>query len=277
MEINLRGKLYSLAEPKIMGIINITPDSFYAGSRVWEFRQIAATAEKMLSEGADMLDIGGYSTRPGAEDVTSEEEFRRVALGIEAARSVCPEAVISVDTFRSDVARRCVEELKADIVNDISGGDLDPEMFATVATLRVPYVLMHTRGTPAEMQKLCSYTDVVAEVIEDLARKQARLRALGACDIILDPGFGFAKDLEQNYRLMAFLEEFRRTGAPLLVGISRKSMIYKLLDTAPEEALNGTTVLNTVALLKGANILRVHDVKPAAEARAIVARLQRRT
>lgn len=277
MDINIRGSLYPLDRPAIMGIVNVTPDSFFASSRTPDESSIIERASKMLADGADMLDLGGYSSRPGADEVTPQEEFRRLSLGIRAIRSRFPDVVISVDTFRAEVARRCVEELGADIINDISGGDLDPDMFATVASLGVPYILMHMRGNPETMQSLCGYGDVAAEVLSDLARKEARLREMGVCDIIIDPGFGFAKDLEQNYRLMGALASFRALGCPLLVGVSRKSMIFKLLGVTPQEALNGTTVLNTVALLSGANILRVHDVKEASECRAIVEALRKAT
>lgn len=272
--INLRGQLYYFDSPKVMGIINVTPDSFYAGSRRASAAEVAATCEKMLADGADMIDLGGYSTRPGAPEVDAGEEFSRLATGLEAIRSRFPDTVVSIDTFRASVARRCVEEFGADIINDISGGDLDADMFAAVAEMRVPYILMHTRGTPETMQSLTDYDDVTAEVLSDLAFKDARLRRLGVCDVIVDPGFGFAKTVGQNFELLDNMEAFRALERPLLIGLSRKSMIFRTLGCTPAEALNGTTVLNTVALLKGADILRVHDVRAAREAVTLVSRLK---
>lgn len=252
--------------PKVMGIVNVTPDSFYAGSRFPGGNGVADRVEAMRDEGADMIDIGGFSSRPGAGEVPAEEEYSRLATGLEAVRRVWPEAVVSVDTFRAEVARRCVEDWDVQIINDISGGDLDPEMWDTVAALRVAYVLMHMRGNPQTMGKLTGYGDVTAEVLSDLAFKAASLRAKGVADIIIDPGFGFAKTVEQNYRLLSDLREFRLAGGPVLAGVSRKTMIWKPLGITPAEAGNGTTVLNTIALLNGADILRVHDVRPAVEA-----------
>lgn len=270
LTINLRGKLMDFATPVVMGIVNVTPDSFYGGSRTATAEAIEKKVERMYADGAGMIDLGGYSTRPGAPEVTADEEMRRLALGLDTIRRIHPDAVISVDTFRADVARRCVEDYGADIINDISGGDLDPKMFETVADLEVPYILMHMRGTPATMQQQCQYEDVTAEVVSDLAFKDERLRRLGVKDVIIDPGFGFAKDAAQNYEMMAHLEMFHSIGRPLLVGISRKSMIFRSLGCTPDEALNGTTILNTLALLKGAHILRVHDVKEAVEAVKLV-------
>ncbi len=271
--LNLGGRLKTLREPMVMGIINVTPDSFYSASRT-SADYISAKAEEMLSEGATILDIGGYSTRPNAAKVSPEEEWSRLGKALEAIRKRLPSAVISVDTFRAGIARKCVEQFKVDIVNDISGGDLDPEMFATVAELHVPYILMHTRGTPATMQTLCNYTDVVAEILSDLAYKDGELRRLGVCDVIVDPGFGFAKDTAQNFALLNNLEMFKSLGRPILAGISRKSMVSRTLGCSPAQALNGTTVLNTIALMKGADILRVHDVKEAAEAIRLVGALK---
>lgn len=263
--LNLRGRLITLREPTVMGIINVTPDSFYSGSRT-SSEYAASKAEQMIADGAGIIDLGGYSTRPGASEVSADEEWARLADALDAIRRRLPAAVVSIDTFRAEVARKCVRQFGADIINDISGGTLDPDMFATVAELRVPYILMHTRGTPASMQSLCKYTDVTAEVISELAFKDAELRRLGVCDVIIDPGFGFAKDTAQNFTLLDNLELFSALKRPLLVGISRKSMISRTLGCSPAGALNGTTVLNTVALMKGASILRVHDVKPAVEA-----------
>lgn len=256
-----------------MGIINVTPDSFYAGSRRATQEDVAATCGQMLADGADMIDLGGYSTRPGAPEVTAEEEFERLAYGLEAIRRRFPEAIVSIDTFRADVARRCVEEFGADIINDISGGDLDPEMFSMVADLKVPYILMHTRGTPETMQQLTDYADVTAEVVSDLAFKDAKLRELGVCDVIIDPGFGFAKTVDQNFELLAKMAACKAIGRPILAGLSRKSMIFRTLGCTPAEALNGTTALNVVALLNGADILRVHDVREAVETVKLVSRL----
>lgn len=267
--LNLRGRLVTLREPTVMGIINVTPDSFYAASRT-SSDYVTSKAARMLEEGARIIDLGGYSTRPGAAAVTPDEEWGRLAKALEAIRRLHPDAIVSIDTFRANVARRCVEQFGADIINDISGGDLDPEMFATIADLHVPYVLMHTRGTPATMQSMCSYSDVTAEVISDLAFKDAELRRLGVCDVIMDPGFGFAKDTAQNFEMLDRLEMFAELHRPLLVGISRKSMICRTLGCTPAEALNGTTALNTIALMKGAHILRVHDVRQAAEAVRLV-------
>lgn len=264
--INTNGKLMDLSTPQVMGILNITPDSFYAGSRVEDEAEITRRVTQIISEGADMIDVGAYSSRPGADDVTPEEEMKRLRKGLGIVRKLYPEAVVSVDTFRADVARMCVEEYGVQIINDISGGALDKDMFATVAKLGVPYILMHMKGTPQTMQDQPHYDNVVREVMLYFAEKVQQLRDLGAKDIILDPGFGFAKTLEHNYQLMEHLEDLQLLELPILVGVSRKSMIYRLLDSTPQEALNGTTVLNTVALMKGANILRVHDVKECVEA-----------
>lgn len=264
--INTNGKLMDLSTPQVMGILNITPDSFYAGSRVEDEAEITRRVTQIISEGADMIDVGAYSSRPGADDVTPEEEMKRLRKGLGIVRKLYPEAVVSVDTFRADVAQMCVEEFDVQIINDISGGMLDANMFATVARLGVPYILMHMKGTPQTMQDQPHYNNVVREVMLYFAEKVQQLRDLGAKDIILDPGFGFAKTLDHNYQLMEHLEDFRLLELPILVGVSRKSMIYRLLDSTPQEALNGTTVLNTVALMKGANILRVHDVKECVEA-----------
>lgn len=271
--INIKGTLRDFSTPWVMGIVNVTPDSFYAGSRTFDREGVVSRIITMRDAGATAVDIGGYSTRPGAEDVPAEEEYRRVALALECVREHWPEAVVSVDTFRADVARRCVQDWDIDIVNDISGGDMDPDMFATVADCGVAYVLMHTRGTPATMQTLTDYSDVTAEVIADLAAKAARLSQLGVRDILIDPGFGFAKTVDQNYEMMGRLDDFRAMGYPLFVGISRKSMIFRLLGITPAESLTGTTVLNTFALLHGADILRVHDVAEAVQAVKITQKL----
>ena len=269
--INVNGTLMDLSTPRVMGIVNVTPDSFFAGSRTQTEDAIARRVEQLMAEGADILDIGGYSSRPGAADVSPEEECERLRLGLSVIRRVSPGAVVSVDTFRADVARMCVEEYGAAIINDISGGELDAEMFPTVARLGVPYVLMHMQGTPQHMQDAPHYDDVLRDVFLYFARKVQQLRDLGAKDIILDPGFGFGKTLEDNYTLLAHLDEFPSVfGLPVLVGVSRKSMITKVLGITPAEALNGTSVLNTLCLTKSASILRVHDVRPAVEAVRLV-------
>lgn len=264
--INCNGRLIELREPQVMGILNVTPDSFYADSRKQDERQIVARVHEILNEGGQMIDVGAYSSRPGADDVSTEEEMVRLRVALALVRREAPGAVVSVDTFRADVARMCVEEFGADIVNDISGGMLDSHMFRMVARLNVPYILMHIQGTPQTMQQAPYYEDFVPEVFLFLAQRVQELRELGVKDIILDPGFGFGKTLDHNYELMARLEDFAEFRLPLLVGVSRKSMIYKYLGGGPADSLNGTTVLNTVALMKGADILRVHDVRAAVEA-----------
>lgn len=272
--LNLRGKLYSLCEPKIMGILNVTPDSFYAESRTSDEEHIAARVQQLMDDGADMIDIGGYSSRPGADDVSPEEEMNRLRRGLRVVRRLYPEVPISVDTFRADVARMCVEEEGADIINDISGCMMDRQMFRTVARLGVPYILMHMQGTPDTMQQAPHYDNLRREVMLYFAERIDRLCQMGAKDIIVDPGFGFGKTLEHNYELFHHLDDFNLFNLPLLVGISRKSMIYKLLGGTPQTSLNGTTVLNTIALMKGAHILRVHDVKEAVEAKRIVMKMK---
>lgn len=272
--LNLRGKLYSLCEPKIMGILNVTPDSIYAESRTSDEEHIAARVQQLMDGGADMIDIGGYSSRPGADDVSPEEEMNRLRRGLRVVRHLYPEVPISVDTFRADVARMCVEEEGADIINDISGGMMDRQMFRTVARLGVPYILMHMQGTPATMQQAPHYDNLRREVMLYFAERIDRLCQMGAKDIIVDPGFGFGKTLEHNYELFHHLDDFNLFNLPLLVGISRKTMIYKLLGGTPQTSLNGTTVLNTIALMKGAHILRVHDVKEAVEAKRIVMKMK---
>lgn len=273
--LNVNGRLLDLSTPCVMGILNLTPDSFYVHSRMETDEAIAARTHQIVDEGAAIVDVGAYSSRPGAADVSAGEEMTRLRRGLEIIRREVPEAVVSVDTFRADVARMCVEEYGVAIVNDISAGELDKDMFATVAKLRVPYVMMHMLGRPQDMQQAPHYDNVVREVFLYFARKVQQLRDMGAYDLVLDPGFGFGKTLEHNYELMARLEEFSVFELPLLVGISRKSMIYKLLGISPEEALNGTTVLHTIALQKGADILRVHDVRQAVEAVRIVEALKR--
>lgn len=268
--LNIKGRLVGIDRPQIMGIVNVTPDSFFSGSRTPNAESVRRRVETLVSDGADILDIGAYSSRPGADDVSPAEELRRLEVGLKAIRDVAPYIPVSVDTFRASVARKAVEELGADIVNDISGGDLDPDMFSTVAALRCPYILMHMRGNPATMQSLTDYSDVTADVVRELSFKLERLEGLGVSDIIIDPGFGFSKTLEQNYELMRNLDYIGSVfNLPLLVGISRKSMITRALSITSDEALNATTVLNTIALLRGAAILRVHDVRQAREALVI--------
>lgn len=259
-----------LSHPQVMGILNVTPDSFYAGSRQQTEKDILGRAARIVEEGASIIDIGAYSSRPNAEHISPEEEMRRLRTGLEIITRHHPDSVVSVDTFRADVARMCVEEYGVAIINDIAAGEMDPLMFQTVARLGVPYIIMHMQGTPQDMQAHPHYDNLLKEVFFYFSEKVQRLRDLGVKDIILDPGFGFGKTLEHNYQLMNHLEEFSLFELPLLVGVSRKSMIYKLLGGTPEDALNGTTVLDTIALLKGANILRVHDVRAAVETVRIV-------
>ena len=274
--INVNGHLMDLSEPQVMGILNVTPDSFYAGSRGVTERDILERLHQITDEGASIIDIGAYSSRPNAVDVSTEEEMTRLRHGLSLIRKHHPDAIVSVDTFRADVAKMCVEEYGVAIINDISAGQMDKEMFATVAHLGIPYIIMHMKGTPQDMQANPHYDNLLKEVFYYFSEKVQRLRDIGVKDIILDPGFGFSfgKTLEHNYELMNHLEEFSLFEVPLLVGVSRKSMIYKLLGTTPEEALNGTTALNTIALQKGANILRVHDVKAATEAVRIVTKMK---
>ncbi|MBR5542195.1 MAG: dihydropteroate synthase [Bacteroides sp.] len=272
--INVNGQLMDLSQPKVMGILNVTPDSFYAGSRSETEKDIITRLYQIVNEGASIIDIGAYSSRPNAEYVSTEEEMSRLRTGLQLIRNHCPNAIVSVDTFRADVAKMCVEEYGVAIVNDIAAGNLDEHMFATIAQLGIPYIIMHMKGTPQTMQDQPHYNNLFKEVFYYFSEKVQKLRDLGVKDIILDPGFGFGKTLEHNYELMNHLEEFSLFELPLLVGVSRKSMIYKLLDISSEEALNGTTVLNTIALMKGAHILRVHDVKAAVEAVRIVEKMK---
>lgn len=248
-----------------MGILNITPDSFYSNSRVQSEKEILAKAEKMLVAGATFLDVGGYSSRPGAKDISETEEIQRVSLAVNIIHKEFPQALISVDTFRSSVAKAAVQE-GACMINDISGGSLDMKMFETVAALKVPYILMHMQGTPQTMASLTKYNNLVKDIFDYFRQRVGTLHQLGVNDLVLDPGFGFAKTTEQNFHLLNHLDHFKILEAPLLVGLSRKSMIWKTLDITADDALNGTTALHMIALLKGASMLRVHDVKEAAEA-----------
>ena len=263
--LNIAGKLLDLSTPQVMGILNITPDSFYAGSRFSDPQTALQQAAEMAAAGATLVDVGGHSTRPGADAVSETEELDRVLPVVALIREQLPHLIISIDTFRASVARQAVAA-GAQIINDISGGNLDATMFQTVADLDVPYVLMHSRGTPQTMQQLTYYDNLVVDIIFELQQKIAQLRALHVKDIIVDLGFGFAKTAAQNFELLGQLEAFRVLDCPLLVGVSRKSMIWRTLNIKSEDALNGTTVLNTLALLKGASLLRVHDVKEAVEA-----------
>lgn len=268
--INVNGFLLDLSSPCVMGILNVTPDSFYAGSRMQTEIDITHRIEQIVGEGAGIIDVGAYSSRSNAENVSPAEEMERLRMGLGILRKVQPDAIVSVDTFRADVARMCVEEYGVAIINDIAAGEMDGDMFRTVADLNVPYIMMHMQGTPQNMQQNPHYDNLLKEVFMYFARKVQQLRDLGVKDIILDPGFGFGKTVEHNYELLAHLEEFRIFELPLLAGVSRKSMIYRLLGTTPQEALNGTTVLDTICLLKGADILRVHDVREAVETVKIV-------
>lgn len=248
-----------------MGILNLTPDSFYDGGKHNTMDKSLRQCALMLDEGAAIIDVGAYSSRPGADFVSEEEELKRVLPVLKAIVSEFPKALISIDTFRASVANIAVQE-GASIINDISAGELDPEMFATVARLKVPYILMHMRGTPQTMSQHTDYEDLVTEVCGYFVEKINQLQSLGVVDLVIDPGFGFAKTIDQNYELLNKLHLFKMLGVPILAGLSRKSMIYKFLEIGPVDSLNGTTVVNTMALLKGANLLRVHDVKPAIEA-----------
>lgn len=271
--LNLRGELLDLSIPCVMGILNITPDSFFSESRNSSVEAALVKTEKLLNEGARFIDIGGYSSRPGAKEVSPGEEIQRVVPVIEAIVKKFPEAYLSIDTFRAEVARQSILA-GAHLINDISGGELDEQMFATVAELDVPYILMHMKGTPQNMQQAPAYEDITLEVVSYFVEKIDQLRKLGVKDLILDPGFGFGKSQVHNYKLLQEMEDLHLFGLPLLVGISRKSMIHKALAITPEQALNGTTVLNTIALLKGAKILRVHDVREAKECIALIAQMQ---
>ncbi len=272
--INVRGTLMDLSVPKVMGIINVTPDSFYGRSRSTDEEDIITVATEMIEDGADILDVGGYSTRPGADEISYEEERGRVINAVKVISKELPEAVISVDTFRSEIAREAVLEYGAAIINDISGGEFDPDMFRTVDKLKVPYILMHMQGVPGTMQHNPAYDDVVADILKWFGERITRLQSMGVADIIIDPGFGFGKTPAHNFEILRRLSEFSVSGLPLLVGISRKSMIWRTLDITPEDALTGTIVLNTVALMNGADILRVHDVKEAVEAVKLVGRIR---
>ena len=272
--INIRGKLLDLGVPRVMGIINITPDSFYEGSRVSSDDDILKLAASMISDGADIIDVGGYSSRPNADDVSPEEERKRVLGAIKIISRNFPEAVISIDTFRSDIAFEAVTHCGANIINDISGGEADDKMFSLVRELNVPYIMMHMKGNPGTMQEDPVYEDLISDILKWFGSRIVALQSVGVKDIILDPGIGFGKTINHNFEILRRLGDFAVTGLPLLVGVSRKSMIWKTLGLTPGEALNGTTVLNSAALLGGADIIRVHDVKEAKEAVKLVQRLK---
>ncbi len=271
--LNLQGKLMDLATPCVMGILNVTPDSFYANSRVSDVNGALAIAEKHLNDGASFLDIGAYSSRPGAQDISAQEEMDRLLPVVEAIRKHLPQALLSIDTFRADVALESIK-LGAHVINDISAGNLDDKMFDTVAELKVPYIMMHMKGTPQTMQEHAAYSDITLELLDYFSDKLYKLKQLGVKDIIIDPGFGFSKTLNHNYELLQRMGDLRILGLPILAGVSRKGMIHKALEITAAESLNGTTVVNTLALLKGANILRVHDVKEAMQCIKLVQRAQ---
>lgn len=272
--INVNGRLMDLSTPQVMGVLNVTPDSFYSGCRAQAESEITDRIHRIVTEGAAIIDIGAYSSRSNAVHISTEDEMERLRAGLKLINRHYPDAVVSVDTFRADVAAMCVEEYGVAIINDISAGEMDNRMFETVARLNVPYIMMHIQGTPQNMQQAPHYDDLIKEVFLYFSRKVGQLHELGVKDMILDPGFGFGKTVEHNYELMACLEDFAIFELPLLVGVSRKSMITRLLGITPQEALNGTTVLNTVSLLKGADIIRVHDVKEAVEAVKIVNKIK---
>ncbi|MCK5065874.1 MAG: dihydropteroate synthase [Bacteroidales bacterium] len=265
LSLNLDGRIMDLSTPCIMGIINATPDSFYSGSRLPDPATAVETAREMIDQGAHILDVGAVSSRPGAEEVSEQEEMERLSPVLEALRNEFPEIPISVDTWRSGVSRRVRESFGINMINDISAGQLDPEMFATVAELGIPYIMMHMQGTPAYMQEAPDYANVVDDLLQFFSERVHKLRKLGVNDIVIDPGFGFGKTLEQNYRLVRELHAFQMFELPLMAGLSRKSMIYKTLESDPDHALTGTTAAHMAVLIQGANLLRVHDVQAAAE------------
>jgi dihydropteroate synthase len=268
--LNFGGTLYELSSPVVMGILNITPDSFFQGSRYTEESDILKRCETILSQGGLIIDIGAYSSRPSACHISEEEEFSRLLVALRPIRKEFPEAILSVDTFRSGIARKVVEDFGVQMINDISSGDMDELMLETIAELKVSYVMMHMKGIPQTMQQQTQYEHLIRDIVRYFAGKVDKAKKLGIHDVIIDPGFGFGKDLQQNYQLLSGLSEFRIFQLPMLVGVSRKSMICKVLDSAPEQALAGTIAVNTIALMHGADILRVHDVKEAVDAVQIV-------
>jgi dihydropteroate synthase len=271
--LNIRGELFTLNEPKVMGVLNITPDSFYNGGKYNNEKEIISQVENFFSEGAAFVDIGAYSSRPGAVRISEEEELNRLVPVINILRRRFPDSIFSVDTFRSEIARKMVNDYGVDMINDISAGNMDPKMFDVIAELNVPYIIMHMQGTPQTMQDNPQYENVTKDILTFFAGKIQMLKLMGVNDVIIDPGFGFGKTINHNYELLIHLDDFKIFGLPILAGVSRKSMIWKLLGNSPKDALNGTIVLNTVALLKGADIIRVHDVKEAVEIIKIVQKL----
>lgn len=265
LTLNFRGQLMDLSVPKVMGVLNVTPDSFYDGGKYTVNDRIRQRVDQLVEEGADFIDVGGYSSRPGAEDISPDEEKNRLNEALGIVRKYHPQALVSVDTFRSDVARWAVEHFGVDLINDISAGHMDENMYETIADLKVPYIIMHMQGTPQTMQQHIEYDHFLKDIIRYFAKVVFQLKKLGVKDMIIDPGFGFGKTLDHNYRLMSCLDDFKIFELPVMVGVSRKSMIYKYLGGGPEDALNGTTTLQTLALTKGANMLRVHDVKETKE------------
>ena len=267
--LNCRGKLVDLQKPKVMGILNITPDSFFDGGSYTHMEAIEARIKQLIADGSDMIDIGAYSSRPGAQHIDEKLEWERLEPVLALLKEQYPQVITSVDTFRSGIARKCVKDYSVSIINDISAGEMDEQMFTTIAELQVPYIMMHMKGTPQNMQANPRYKHLMQDILQYFAQKNYQMKELGIHDVIIDPGFGFGKTLEHNYQLLKYLDDLQILGLPMLVGVSRKSMIYKLLGNSPDEALNGTTVVNTLAMLKGADILRVHDVKQARETIAI--------
>jgi dihydropteroate synthase len=276
LSLNCSGKLVDLSIPKVMGILNITPDSFYDGGRYDTEDKILLRITKMISEGADIVDIGGMSTRPGSNPVPEKEEIRRIVSAIKLIRKHFPEVIISVDTYRANVARIAVKDYSVNIINDISGGEMDRNMFETIADLRIPYIIMHMRGSPLVMQKQTNYNDILAEMIDYFSLRIDKLKSMGVNDLIIDPGFGFSKTIDQNFFILKNLNTFSLFELPLMTGVSRKSMIYRTLGTDSDGSLNGTIVLNTVALLNGADIIRVHDVQAAVQAITLLEKLKAR-
>ncbi len=268
--INCRGSLLDLSQPKIMGILNVTPDSFYDGGRYFQEKAISEQLDKLVADGADIIDVGGYSSRPGADHIPVGEERDRIRPVLDLIRKKYSGLIVSVDTFRAEIAREVVEDYHVDIINDISAGEMDHSMFNAIAELQVPYIMMHMKGTPQDMKERANYDDMMKEIMDYFSKKYDQLRNLGVNDIIIDPGFGFGKTVQNNYQLLHHLNQFKIFGLPIMVGLSRKSMIYKTLDITPDESMNATTVLNTLALMSGANILRVHDVKEAGEVITLV-------
>ncbi len=274
--LNINGRLISPSYPIVMGIVNITPDSFYQGSRTMSSKDILNRCEKIMVEGGEIIDIGAYSSRPDADDISAEEEKMRLSGILGIIRKEFPDTIISIDTYRSELAKMAVNDFGANMINDISGGSLDNNMFETIASLHVPYILMHMKGTPQTMKTENKYVDLMSDILKYFAEKVNILKMMGVADIIIDPGFGFAKNITQNFQLLEKLDQLQFLNLPLLVGVSRKSFIYKTLGITPEEALNGTISMNTIALLKGADILRVHDVKEAVECIKLIRSLKQK-